>query len=405
MAGRVEAENDFGALGIFQTDALGCDRNAAVGADFEAGSDAPNIRPPRAFGCGSQHRTLFFFGQLPGALWGLLKFAMGFVGVMVQAQSVDVGVGVLKFGDLFAGEIGWEAPLPELMFAFDFVFGLRGWGIKEANVVELEGRAQLGEGVGGVGEKDGVIIDVELKWAAIGEEGGGEEIEVRQEEFALIDFGAGENAAAIVEHVEHGIINGRLWEPAMGGGVELPDFADLGTLPAANRRRWFFGRSRMGMTVLQSPVADLGAIQFETMEAQGLRGDEAVGTGWRAGQTFHEQVDDRWRPRCSVVAAGSAGRPKVSLFPSTSAEIIGGEKIKLTAGEAELVGRLGSSQGALLKGFKNMANKRVGVPVEQLLVLLITGENTAQRCPNGQSFRQPSLRSGFLKDWPLGRFH
>jgi len=122
-------------------------------------------------------------------------------------------------------------------------------------------------------------------------EGSGEEIEVRQEEFALIDFRAGENAAAIVEHVEHGIIHGRLWEPAMGGGVELPDFADLGTLPATNWCLRFFGRSCMGMTVLQSSVAHLSTIQFETMEAEGLRGDEAAGTRWRARQTFYEQVD------------------------------------------------------------------------------------------------------------------
>jgi len=32
-------------------------------------------------------------------------------------------------------------------------------------------------------------------------------------------------------------------------------------------------------------------------------------------------------------------------------------------------------------------------------------ELAAQRCPKGQSFRQTSLRSGFLKDWPLGQFH
>jgi hypothetical protein len=224
VAGSVEAENDFRALGIFKSNALGSDRNAAIGTDLDVGSKAPNIRPPGAFGCGSHHGTLFFFCQIPGALRGLLKFAVGFVGVMVQAQSVDVGVGVLKFCDHFAGKIGWETPLPELVFAFDFAFGLRGWGIKKANVVELESGAKLGEGVGSMSEKDGVIIDVKLEWATVGDEGGGEKIEVRQKEFALIDFRAGKNAAAIVEHVEHGIINGRVWEPAMGGGVELPDF-------------------------------------------------------------------------------------------------------------------------------------------------------------------------------------
>lgn len=105
-----------------------------------------------------------------------------------------------------------------------------------------------------------------------------------------------------------------------------------------------------------------------------------------------------------MVAAGASGRPKMSLFLSTSPEIIGGQKIELAAGEAELVGGLGSGQEVLLKAFENVTNKRVGMPVEQLLVLFITGENTGQRRPRGQSFRQPSLRSGFLKDWPWGQF-
>jgi hypothetical protein len=33
----------------------------------------------------------------------------------------------------------------------------------------------------------------------------------------------------------------------------------------------------MGMAVLQRPVADLGTIELEVVEAQGLGGDEAVG--------------------------------------------------------------------------------------------------------------------------------
>lgn len=204
----MKAENDFGALRMFEPDALGSDGNAAVGADLEDGAHAPNIRPPRAFGRGAQHGALFLFGQLPGALRGLLQFAVDFLSVMMQPQSLDVGVGLLEVRDRFAGKIGREAFLPELVFALDFAFGLRGWGIKEANVVELEGPAQLGEGVGGDGEKDGVIIDVELEGPAMGQEGGGQEIEVRQDEFPLVEFGAGEEAAAIIEQVEHGVING-----------------------------------------------------------------------------------------------------------------------------------------------------------------------------------------------------
>ncbi len=69
---------------------------------------------------------------------------MGFVGVAVKSQGVDVGVGGFDLGDLFAGEIGREPPLPELVFTLDFALGLGCWSIKEANVVELESPAELG---------------------------------------------------------------------------------------------------------------------------------------------------------------------------------------------------------------------------------------------------------------------
>src|SRR5258708_1631095 len=126
----------------------------------------------------------------------------------MEAQSVDVGVGLFEFADLFAGEVGGETVFPKLVLAFDFAFGLRRWSIKEANVVELQGRAQLGESFWVLSEEDAVIIDIELEWASVGQEGGGEEIQVGQEEFAVIKFGADEQAAAIVEHVEHREIDG-----------------------------------------------------------------------------------------------------------------------------------------------------------------------------------------------------
>ena len=44
----MEAEYDGGALGMLQAQALCADGNASIGADLEGGSNAPNIRPPRA---------------------------------------------------------------------------------------------------------------------------------------------------------------------------------------------------------------------------------------------------------------------------------------------------------------------------------------------------------------------
>ena len=270
MASGVEAQNHFGASRIFEAEALGADGNTAIGADFDGGANAPNIRPPGTSGDGAQDGTLFFLGAVPSLLRGHAQVAVGFVSVAMKPQSVDVGVGVFDLGDVFAGEIGREPALPELVFALDFSLGLGRWSIKEANVVELEGRAELGERVGILGEKHGVIIDVDLQRPAVSQESGGEEIQVGEQEFAVIEFGADEQAAAIVQHIEHGKVQGAGGEPAMGRSVQLPEFADLGALPAADRGVRALGRSRMRITILDGPAADLGAVEFERMQAQGF---------------------------------------------------------------------------------------------------------------------------------------
>ena len=128
---------------------------------------------------------------------------MNLLGVAMGSQRVDVGIGRFNFADVFTGKKGGQASLPKLMFAFDFAFGLGRRGVTQADVVELKGPAQLGERVGIVGEKDAVIVDVELQGPAVGLEGGGQEIEVGKQ-FPLVDFGTSEQAAAIIEHIEHG---------------------------------------------------------------------------------------------------------------------------------------------------------------------------------------------------------
>ena len=96
----------------------------------------------------AQHGTFFFLGLVPRALRGLVQFAMDFVGAAMESQVVDVRIGAGDFGDLLAGEGGGESSLPELMFAFDFAFGLGRGGIQEADVIELERPSQLGSASG-----------------------------------------------------------------------------------------------------------------------------------------------------------------------------------------------------------------------------------------------------------------
>ena len=54
-------------------------------------------------------------------------------------------------------------------------------GVAQGDAVKMEGLAELGERVGRVGEKEGVLIDVEGGREAVGEKDAGEEIEVRRE--------------------------------------------------------------------------------------------------------------------------------------------------------------------------------------------------------------------------------
>ena len=124
MAGRVEAMDDLGLRWLFDPQPLRADRHAAIAADFEGSAHAPNVVPPRATRCWPQGGALFFPGLLPRPLRGLAQFAMHFLGVAMRSQGVDVGIGDFDGCNLFAGEAGGQTALPELMFAFDFAFGL-----------------------------------------------------------------------------------------------------------------------------------------------------------------------------------------------------------------------------------------------------------------------------------------
>ena len=80
--------------------------------------------------------------------------------------------------------------------------------------------------------------------------------------------------------------------------------------------------------------------------------------------------------------------------------VIAGQGIEAAGGDVQLVGGLSGRQRVLLEGLENMPDERRAMT---MLMLLIKGDYRRQR-PNGQAFRQPPLRSGFLKAWPLGRW-
>ena len=374
VAAGMETEDDLGSWGTFEAHALGANGNPAIGGDLERGSETPNIGPPGTTRGWPQDGTVFLFREIPGALRGQAQFPVRLVDVAVEPQRIDVPVGLLQFGDLFTGEKGGEALLPELMFPFDFAFGLGRGSVTKTNAIKLERPAQLRQRVRELRGKDGMIIDIELQRSAVVQEGARQEIEVGQEQFALINLGADKEAAAVVEHIEHGKIAGGEREPTVRRGIQLPEFADLGTLPAPHRGRRLLGGQGMGIIVLPGPVADLGAVELELAQAPDFRGHEAIGARWGAGQAFDEQINDRLRPDGSVVTTGAARDPKRCLVLRAAPEIFRGDHIKAAAGKAELVGGGAGRERALLERFEHMTNEGGTMPVEQLLILFIHGD-------------------------------
>jgi hypothetical protein len=357
MAGGMEAEDDFASRGFFDGQPLGSDRHPPVGADLDPGPHAPDVMPPRAARDRTDHRTIFLLGFIPCPLRGLTQLAVNFVSVVVRPQGIDMGIGNLDFVDLFAGEVGRQPALPELVFAFDFAFGLRRGSVAQADVIELERPAQLREGVGVLGEEEAVVIDIELEGPSVSQESSGQEVEVSEQEFALVEFGAGEQAATVIQHVEHGKEDIHGGEPAVGRGIQLPEFANAGALPSTHRGSRAFGGSRMRITLLDGPVADLGAVELEGVQAQCFRGGEAIRARRDASQALFQEVEDRLGPSGGVVAAGDSGDPHVRFLLSTGAKVIGEETIDAAASHAELFGGSAGRQRALPQRSQHMADK------------------------------------------------
>ena len=144
----------------------------------------------------------------------------------------------------------------------------------------------------------------------------------------------------------------------MGRSVQLPEFADLGALPATHWGVRAFGRSRMGMTIFNRPAADLCAVELEGVQSEGFGGGEAVGARWGTIQAFFEKVGDRLGPSGGVVTARGARDPQALFLSRVGPEVIGGECIKAAAGQAELFGGFGGRQGVLPEGSQHMPDER-----------------------------------------------
>lgn len=301
--------------------ALGAHGDFAVAADADAGSLTPDVRPPRTGGNGTEDGAFFGPGLVPGGLGRGAQFAVDFVLVDVGQQLVEPPVGAGEFADLVGGQQRRQTFLPVVVAALDFPFGLGGGGVAESHAVEVQGGSQLGEGVGGVGEEEGVVVHIEGQRQAVGLEDAGEEVQVDQEGFAFVKASAEVIARRVVQEVEQDLFVGAVGQEGVRGGVVLPEGGVVAGLPAFDG----FGAGLVagvgGPLVFDGPAADAGTVRFEREAAEQFAGGGAVGRGRFGGEQFGEQRRDLGRPVGG--AAGEAGRPSLRVPLGTGRAGIG----------------------------------------------------------------------------------
>ena len=315
--------------------ALGGDRDPAVVADTDAGALAPDKGPPWTGGCRAEDGALFGQGLVAGGLWGSAEFAVDFVGVGVGHQLVQELVGLRELEDLIGGQERRQPFLPVVVTAFDLAFGLGSGSVTEVHAVEVESRAQLGEGVGIVGVEEGVVVHVESQGQAVGLEGAGQEVEVGQQGFFVVEASAGIEAGGIVQEVQEDLLVLGVGQPGVGAGVILPEGTPVTGLPAFD----WFGRllvaSVGSQLVLDGPTADTGAVGQELETTVEFAGTGAVGGRGIRGEERGEQGVYFHGPVRMMIATGTGWNPGVALSVGAGAEILSIELVEAAAREAQ----------------------------------------------------------------------
>ena len=262
-------------------------------------------------------------------------FAVDFGPVGVGEECVEKCVCGLDGVDGVGSEERRKTFLPVVVAAFDFAFCLGRGGVAEGDAIKVESRSELGERVRRVGEKKGMVIDVESQREAVGEEGAGEKIEVGAEVFGRVDAGAGVQARGVVEDVQKSLFVRVAGEPGMRSGVVLPKRTEVADLPATDRFGGFFVTGVRREVVGDGPAADAGAIGLEGEAAEQFAGDGAVGARRGGTQKTCGQNDGVRRPVWLMIAAGNARLPSPGAALGAGAQVVGAELVNAGQAQAE----------------------------------------------------------------------
>ena len=106
-------EYQFGAGRRLDSEELGTSGHTALRADFDGSALTPDKGPPGAARNGTQDAAFPPLSAVPGLLGFHLKLAVNLVLVAMQAQVLDMEVGLINVRDLFTGKVSGQALLPE----------------------------------------------------------------------------------------------------------------------------------------------------------------------------------------------------------------------------------------------------------------------------------------------------
>ena len=235
-----------------------------------------------------------------------------------------------------------------------------------------------------MGEEEAVEIHIEFQGQPTFDEGSGQQIKVGQQVFRLVDFGAGEDATAIIEHVDHRKGLGAVGEPGMRRGVQLPEFADLAALPAPHGSQRAVIGFGMGQVVLDGPATDLSPVEFEVAFAEHLAGSEAVGSRGFTAKPFVQKCVHLRRPVGRMIATGNPRGPGGLLMMGAGLKVIAIDFIEASTGQAELLGGGARFELSGTKQGQDVTDERSGTAMDQLeFFSFSSGEpnRTGGRCP------------------------
>ena len=94
--------------------------------------------------------------------------------------------------------------------------------VARGDAVEVEGGAELGEGVRVGNIEERVVVHIEGQRQAVALKSGREEVEVSQQVFGMVKAGSGVEAGGVVHEFKEGLIGRGVGEPGVGT-IILPE--------------------------------------------------------------------------------------------------------------------------------------------------------------------------------------